>query len=125
MNLGNRMFPKFHYMSQFADEFTHDEFVQQPAAQIPWFTIVKIMQKSNTHDEMLWYINSTYQNGWSRCMVLNQIEMKAYERSLIKPSTTAITKQDESINEIFKDTYVFDFLDKEVFFCSLVFPRFN
>ena len=89
-------------MSQFSNNFSTYEIGQQPVSQIPWGTIVKIMQKSNTHDEMLWYINATYQNGWSRSMVLNQIEMKAYERSLIKPSTTAITKQDESINEIFK-----------------------
>ena len=114
------------YMSQFAKEITNCEISQQPVGQIPWSTLVTvIMANSKSHAEMLWYINATYQNGWSRSMVLNQIEMKAYERSLIKTSTTAITKQDESINEIFKDTYVFDFLDKEVFFCSLVFPRFN
>lgn len=106
-------FRNLKYMSQFSNNFRYDEFGKQPVSQIPWGTIVKIMQKSNTHDEMLWYINSTYQNGWTRSMVLNQIEMKAYERSLIKPSTTVVTKQDESINEIFKDTYVFDFLDKE------------
>ena len=102
-----------YYMSQLADEFTNDEFLQQPAAQIPWFTIVTIMQKSKSHQEMLWYINETYKNGWSRSMVLNQIEMKAYERSLIKPSTTHIVKSDDLSNELFKDTYVFDFLDKE------------
>ena len=106
-------FRNLKYMSQFSNNFSTYEIGQQPVSQIPWGTIVKIMQKSNTHDEMLWYINATYQNGWSRSMVLNQIEMKAYERSLIKPSTTDITKQDESIDEIFKDTYVFDFLDKE------------
>ena len=71
------------------------------------------MQKSNSHDEMLWYINATYKNGWSRSMVLNQIAMKAYERSLIKPSTTSITRSDELTSEVFKDTYVFDFLDKD------------
>ena len=47
-------------------------------------------------------------------MVSNQIEMKAYERSLINPTTTeAITKSNDLTNELFKDTYVFDFLDKE------------
>ena len=46
------------------------------------------MPKSNSHEEMLWYINQTYKNGWSRSMVLNQITMKSYERSLIEPTTT-------------------------------------
>ena len=45
-------------------------------------------------------------------MVLNQIELKAYERSLIEPSTTDVTKSDDLTNELFKETYVFDFLDK-------------
>ena len=106
-------FRNLKYMSQFSNNFNTYEIGQQPVAQIPWGSIITIMEKSKSHNEMLWYINVTYQNGWSRSMVLNQIEMKAYERSLIKPSTTAITKQDESIDEIFKDTYVFDFLDKE------------
>ena len=47
-----------------------------------------------------------------RSMVLNQIAMKAYERSLIEPTTSNITKSDDLSNELFKDTYVFDFLDK-------------
>ena len=61
---------------------------------------------------MLWYINQTHKNGWSRSMVLNQITMKAYERSLIEPATSNIVKSDDLSNELFKDTYVFDFLDK-------------
>ena len=100
------------FMSQFANNFTKNDIVKQVASQIPWFTIVVIMQKSSSHEKMLWYINETYKNGWSRSMVLNQIAMKAYERSLIEPTTSNITKSDDLSNELFKDTYVFDFLDK-------------
>ena len=72
------------------------------------------MHKSSNHNEMLWYIEQSYKNGWSRSMVVNQIAMKSYERSLINPiKTEVIEKSDDLINEIFKDTYVFDFLDKE------------
>ena len=47
-------------------------------------------------------------------MVLNQISMKLYERSLIELTTTEdITTSNDLSNELFKDTYVFDFLDKE------------
>ena len=45
-------------------------------------------------------------------MVLNQIAMASYERSLIEPTTSNITKSNDLSNELFKDTYVFDFLDK-------------
>ena len=49
--------------SRFAKEFTIDEIREQPVPQIPWGTIVEIMKKSKTHDEMLWYIKQTYKNN--------------------------------------------------------------
>jgi len=99
-------------MSQFASNFKLDEIRLQAVTQIAWGSIIMIMSKSKSHEEMLFYINETHRHGWSRAMVLNQIEMKAYERSLIEPDTTEIVRSDDSINEIFKDTYVFDFTDK-------------
>ena len=101
------------YMSQFANEFTKNEISQQPVGQIPWGTLMTvILPKSKSHYEMLFYINATHKNGWSRSMVLNQIALKAYERSLIEPDITPSIKSDELSNELFKDTYVFNFLDK-------------
>ena len=49
-------------------------------------------------------------------MIITQIAMKAYERSLIEPTTTEIVhaSNDELVNELFKDTYVFEFLDREM-----------
>lgn len=38
--------------------------------------------------------------------------MKAYERSLIEPNTTTVVKSNDLTNELFKDTYVFNFLNK-------------
>ena len=102
-------YDNLNYMSKFANNFKYE----QPARLIPWFTIIIIMQKSKSHEEMIWYIDETYKNGWSRNMVLNQIAMKSYERHLIKPDTTSIIKYDDLSKELFKDTYVFDFLDVE------------
>ena len=102
-------------MGRVSKEFSIEEIRSHPVTQIPWSTLTTIiMAKSKTHDEILWYINQTYKNGWSRSMVLNQISMKAYERSLIKPITTeVITTSNNLTNELFKDTYIFNFLDKE------------
>ena len=62
------------YMSKFAAEFSQNEFSQQLADQIiPWFTLVEILYKSKSHEEMLFYIKETHKNGWSRSMLLNQI----------------------------------------------------
>ena len=103
------------YMSQFANTFTYDEIRQRGVAQISWRTIILIMSKCKMHEEMLFYVELAHKNGWGKDMISNQIAMKAYERSLIEPTTTEIVhaSNDELVNEIFKDTYVFDFLDRE------------
>ena len=100
------------YMSQIACEYTIGEISHQLGGQIPWRTLIEITSKSKSHKEMLFYINATHKNGWSRSMVLNKIEMKTYERSLIESNTTSIVKSDNLTNELFKDTYVFNFLDR-------------
>jgi len=102
-----------HRMAQFASSFVYEEILPQPGAQIPWRTIVEIMSKSKIHDEMLWYINETYKNGWSRSTVLKQLEAKAYERNLIEPTTSSSIKEDDRIEGLFKDTYALSFLTEE------------
>jgi predicted nuclease of restriction endonuclease-like (RecB) superfamily len=105
-------FRNLKYMSQIAKEYTINEIRHQVGAQIPWRTLIEITSKSKSHEEMLFYINATHKNGWSKSIVLNQIALKAYERSLIEPDITPSIKSDELSNELFKDTYVFNFLDK-------------
>ena len=98
-------------MIKLSAEFTGSEFVSQAVTQIPWGTLMSvIVPKSTSHEEMPWYINQTHRNGWSRSMVLNQIAMKGYERSLINPITTeALATSSDLTNGLFKDTYVFYF----------------
>ena len=61
-----------HYMSQLSQEFSEYEIMHQLGAQIPWRTLIEIMQKSKSHEEMLYYINATHKHGWSRSMLLNE-----------------------------------------------------
>ncbi len=110
---GGYSYSNLKYMSQFAESFSSDEISHQVGGQIPWRTIIEIMSKSNSHDEMLWYINETHKNGWSRSTVLKQFEAKAYERSLIEPTTSSSIKEDDRIEGLFKDTYALSFLNKE------------
>ena len=99
-------------MARFASIFTEDEIRAQPGPQIPWKTIVEIISKASSKEEMLWYIKQTYNNRWSRRMVTEQFKAKAYERKLIVPQVTEIVQKDEGLKEIFKDTLNFDFLGK-------------
>ena len=99
-------------MSRFSKFFVSSEIRSQPVTQIPWSSIVEIMSKSSSKEEMLWYVNQTYKNRWSRRMVVEQFKAHAYERQLIEPQVTELVKKGEELKEIFKDTISLDFLGK-------------
>ena len=103
-------FENLRRMSRFANIFKENEIWSQPVTKIPWMTIIEIISKSSSKEEMLWYINQAYQNKWSRRMVDEQFKAHAYERKLVAPQVSDIVKQDDNLKEIFKDTLAFDFL---------------
>ena len=43
-------------MNRFYEEFTKDEIVQRPVAQISWRSIILIMTKCKDHNKALWYV---------------------------------------------------------------------
>ena len=104
------------YMRQLADEFLLEEIMQQPAAQIPWFTLVTIMSKCETKESRLWYINKTYENSWSRSSLIKQIKAKAYERNKIEPIVSKGIKEydNELIEEIVKANYYLPIKSNEI-----------
>ena len=103
-------FENLRKMSFFASLFTEKEIWLQPVTRIAWGTIIQIVSKSSSREEMLWYINQTYENKWSRRAVVEQFKAKAYERKLIKPQVTEIVEKDAQLKEVFKDTLSFGFL---------------
>ena len=95
-------------MSQFANIFTENEIRSQPVAQIPWGTLFEIISKSSSKEEMLWYVNQTHKNRWSRSIVLKQFGLQAYQRNLVKAETT----DNEYLQEFVKDTLAFEFISQ-------------
>ena len=57
------------YMRKIASVFSNDEIVQLPVGQIPWRSIIIIMDKAHSHEEMLWYINETHKRKQHNCAV--------------------------------------------------------
>ena len=51
-------------------------------AKLPWTSITTIMDKIKNIEQRNWYIMETVRNGWSRPIILNQIELNLYERIL-------------------------------------------
>jgi predicted nuclease of restriction endonuclease-like (RecB) superfamily len=54
------------YMRTFAATYPDLEFVQQAAAQIPWFHNCILLDRLKLQKERIWYIQKTIENGWSR-----------------------------------------------------------
>ena len=88
-------------MARFASLFTDCEIRSQPATQIPWMTIIEIISKSSSREEILWYINQTHKNRWSRRAVIEQFKAKAYERKLIEPQVTEMVEKDMQLKRVF------------------------
>lgn len=96
-------------MARFASKISEEEIRAQPVPQIPWGTIIIIMNKSSSKEEMLWYINQTHKNRWSRKSVLEQFELQAYQRGIITPPTN----DNGLINDIVKESLAFPFISEK------------
>lgn len=68
------------YMRALAEAYPDEEFVQQTVAQIPWGHNVRILDYVKNFIEREWYIRQTIANGWSRNILVLQIESKLYQR---------------------------------------------
>lgn len=68
------------YMRSFAETYPDFEFVQQVVAQIPWYHNIALMEKVKSTEERLWYARQTIEQGWSRNVLVHQIESRLYRR---------------------------------------------
>lgn len=103
------------YMSKFAEEYSDREFVQQVVAQIPWGQNIVLMDKVSDSKEREWYIRKSAENGWSRNVLVHQIESGLYRRQVLVDKISNFERrlpspQSELAVQTMKDPYVFDFI---------------
>ena len=105
------------YMQKFAKEFDNDEFLQHYVAKLPFSSITTIMDQIKNKRQRKWYIKESVINGWSRPIIIHQIETKLYERqALLENKTTNFDSAlpypyNEQTKHILKDPYIFDFIN--------------
>jgi len=68
------------YMRAFAEAYPDEQIVQQVVGQIPWGHNVRILDLVKDSTERLWYVQQTIQYGWSRNVLVHQIESELYHR---------------------------------------------
>lgn len=101
------------YMRAFAEAWPVEAFVQQAAAQIPWFHNCTILDKLKDRATREWYIHKTIENGWSRSVLELQIETAVHHRLGAAQNNFARTlpaPQSDLARDLMKDPYAFDFL---------------
>jgi predicted nuclease of restriction endonuclease-like (RecB) superfamily len=101
------------YMRRFAAEWPERSIVQAPLAQLTWYQNLALLEKLTTAEQRLWYARKTLEHGWSRNVLVLQIESRAIDRQGTAqnnfPTTLPPTDSDMAV-QIFKDPYLFDFL---------------
>ena len=102
-------------MTKFAEAYSADEFVQQPVAQIPWGHNVVLLDKVADKVERLWYAEQSRKNGWSRNVLVHQIESDLYQRQALAEKVSNFelrlpSPQSELAIQTMKDPYIFDFI---------------
>lgn len=103
------------YMAKFAAEYPDEQIVQEVLAQITWYHNIALMDKVKGQEASLWYAKESVKNGWSRNVLVHQIESGLYERQAIAQKISNFESllpapQSELAVQTMKDPYVFDFI---------------
>ncbi len=101
------------YMRSFAEAHPDDAIVQGVLAQITWYHNVALLEKLKSDNERLWYAQQSVEHGWSRNILVYQIESQLYQRQ--GGATTNFERalpapQSDLAQQLIKDPYHFDFL---------------
>ncbi len=101
------------YMRAFSGSNPDRTFVQNVLSELPWAHNLVIMEKVSDPETRLWYTQQAIENGWSKTILLIQIENKLHRRH-----GKAVTNFKKSLpdphsdlaQQMLKDPYCFDFL---------------
>ena len=101
------------YMRAFAAAWPQREIVQEVLAQITWYHNIALLEKIDDESVRLWYAAKAREAGWSRNMLVVQIESRRHERqgSAVTNFRRTLPPTDSDLaTQAFKDPYLFDFL---------------
>ena len=101
------------YMRAFAAAWDDAAIVQELLAQLPWYHLVTLLDKLNTPEERLWYARKAIEHGWSRNVMVIQIEARLRERegkAVTNFDARLPRPQSDLARESLKDPYRLDFL---------------
>ena len=102
------------YMRQLYSEYHGDERLQPLVGEIAWTHNLVVMSKCKDPLEREFYIRMTRKFGWSKNVLVHQIDNRSYEKSLLGQTNfdRALTPELRAQAKLaVKDEYAFDFLE--------------
>ena len=100
-------------MRAFAEAHPDQDVVQQVVARLPWGHNIRLVETVKDQAERLWYARQAIAFGWSRNVLVHQIESGLFHRqgkAITNFGRTLPSPQSELAQELVKDPYSFDFL---------------
>jgi predicted nuclease of restriction endonuclease-like (RecB) superfamily len=101
-------------MAQFYTEYHQDENLQPLVGEISWTKHTVILNKCKDNLERKFYTLATKKFGWSKNILIHQIENKTYQKYLLNQTNFEQTLPGPVKNQAvlaIKDEYTFDFLE--------------
>lgn len=101
------------YMLAFAQTWPEEAILQQAVAKLPWGQNIALMDRVKDPKEREWYAFEAAKHGWTREVLIRQIESGLYARqgkALTNFSRTLPREQSKQARELLKDPYDLEFL---------------
>lgn len=100
-------------MKQFYETYHTIEKVSPLLTQLSWSNHLMILSKCKTLEEKQFYILISAKERLSKRELKRQIETSVFERTMLADIKVSplVTQLQKSVKQVFKDTYVFEFLD--------------
>ena len=102
------------YMRQFYSTYHNKPKLQPMVGEIGWTHNLIIMSKCKDDTEREYYIRMTHKLGWTKNVLIHQIENQTYEKTLLNQTNFEQTLPAEIRNQAklaVRDEYTFDFLE--------------
>jgi predicted nuclease of restriction endonuclease-like (RecB) superfamily len=102
-------------MRRFYEAYRDEPNLRQLVAEIPWGHNLVVLNSVKEQEQRKWYIHQTIDNGWSRAVLVHQIETDLYHRQVRAQKITNFPAtlppaQSDLAEQTLKDPYIFDFL---------------
>jgi len=103
-------------MKQFYETYRDDEKLTPLVTQISWTNNLVILSGCKKLEERMFYIEESIANNYSKRELERQIATSSFERTLLADIklSNKVKELSQEVNGVFKDSYVFDFLDISV-----------